>query len=38
MLNKRRTGKGGSPPYTLSWSDGVVSGTNGQIMTTLIMD
>lgn len=26
--------KGGTPPYTLSWSDGVVTGTNGQIMNT----
>lgn len=26
--------KGGIPPYTLSWSDGVVSGTNNQIMNT----
>jgi gliding motility-associated-like protein len=26
--------KGGIPPYTLSWSDGVVSGTNGEIMNT----
>jgi hypothetical protein len=31
MLNNV-AGKGGSPPYTLSWSDGVVSGTNGQMM------
>lgn len=27
--------KGGAPPYTLSWSDGVVTGYNGQIMNTL---
>ncbi|MEL1241102.1 PKD domain-containing protein [Flavobacterium flavipallidum] len=26
--------KGGVPPYTLSWSDGVVSGSNNQIMNT----
>ncbi|OYX84977.1 MAG: hypothetical protein B7Y83_06360 [Flavobacteriales bacterium 32-34-25] len=26
--------KGGIPPYTLSWSDGVVSGSNNQIMNT----
>ena len=26
--------KGGIPPYTLKWSDGVVSGTNGEIMKT----
>lgn len=26
--------KGGIPPYTLHWSDGVVSGTNGEIMNT----
>ncbi|WP_269468182.1 MULTISPECIES: PKD domain-containing protein [Flavobacterium] len=26
--------KGGIPPYTLSWSDGVVSGVNGEIMNT----
>lgn len=26
--------KGGVPPYTLSWSDGVVSGTNNEIMNT----
>lgn len=26
--------KGGIPPYTLSWSDGVVSGANNEIMNT----
>lgn len=26
--------KGGIPPYTLSWSDGVVSGVNNEIMNT----
>lgn len=26
--------KGGIPPYTLSWSDGIVTGTNGEIMNT----
>ena len=26
--------KGGIPPYTLKWSDGVVSGVNGEIMKT----
>jgi gliding motility-associated-like protein len=26
--------KGGIPPYTLKWSDGVVTGTNGEIMKT----
>ncbi|WP_163407529.1 PKD domain-containing protein [Flavobacterium ajazii] len=26
--------KGGIPPYTLKWSDGVVSGANGEIMKT----
>lgn len=26
--------KGGIPPYTLNWSDGVVTGTNGEIMNT----
>ncbi|MBF7090800.1 PKD domain-containing protein [Flavobacterium sp. ALJ2] len=26
--------KGGIPPYTLSWSDGVVSGSNNEIMNT----
>ena len=26
--------KGGIPPYKLSWSDGVVSGSNGEIMNT----
>ncbi|WP_264536418.1 PKD domain-containing protein [Flavobacterium sp. N1736] len=26
--------KGGIPPYTLKWSDGTVSGTNGEIMKT----
>lgn len=26
--------KGGIPPYTLSWSDGVVTGANGEIMNT----
>ncbi|MFC3336045.1 PKD domain-containing protein [Flavobacterium palustre] len=26
--------RGGIPPYTLSWSDGVVSGSNNQIMNT----
>ncbi|GEC70618.1 gliding motility-associated C-terminal domain-containing protein [Flavobacterium flevense] len=26
--------KGGIPPYTLSWSDGVISGSNNQIMNT----
>lgn len=27
--------KGGIPPYKLSWSDGVVTGSNGQIMNTI---
>ncbi|RYF21382.1 MAG: PKD domain-containing protein [Flavobacteriales bacterium] len=27
--------KGGIPPYTLHWSDGDVSGTNGEIMNTV---
>ena len=26
--------KGGIPPYTLKWSDGIVSGVNGEIMKT----
>jgi gliding motility-associated-like protein len=26
--------KGGIPPYTLSWSDGIVSGSNNEIMNT----
>ncbi|MFC5980950.1 PKD domain-containing protein [Flavobacterium salmonis] len=26
--------KGGIPPYTLKWSDGVISGVNGEIMKT----
>ena len=26
--------KGGIPPYTLNWSDGIVSGANGEIMNT----
>lgn len=27
--------KGGIPPYTLSWSDGVITGTNNEIMNTV---
>jgi hypothetical protein len=38
-LNKHLwEGKGGIPPYQLSWSDGIVSGVNNEIMNQYVMD